>query len=122
MRIDVRLPGGRPVEFLAMDPFETREQLKIEEMAKGKGDRTLAMGIDILFLDAHLGPMAQHPLQHGRHFGRRHGLQLRINTDRAFLHVPIHLSQGLRYAKEADETYAIPDVSPSSLRIISVVG
>ncbi len=61
----------------------------MEARAPGKGDRTGARGIALLVRDAPGGPMTQPPLQHGCHFGRRHGLQGRINPDRAFLHVPL---------------------------------
>src|SRR4029434_4681334 len=58
MRIRLRLAGRRPIELLAMDPFEAGQQLEIEEVAKGKRDLTLTMTIHIVFLQGHLGPMS----------------------------------------------------------------
>ena len=92
MRIRLRLAGRRPIELLAMDPFEAGQQLEIEEVAKGKRDLTLAMTVHIVFLQGHLGSMAEEPFEHGGHFRRRDGFQLRINTDGSFLHMPIYLS------------------------------
>src|SRR5712691_10084103 len=90
MRIRLRLACRRPIELLAMDPFEAGQQLDIEEVAKGKRDLTLAMTIHIVFLQGHLGPMQQEPFEHGCDFRRRDGFQLGINTYRPFLHMPIH--------------------------------
>src|SRR6266498_4815881 len=89
MGIGLWLARGRPIEFLAMDALQSGEQLKIQQVAKGKGDCTLPVAIDVVFLDVHLRSMPQEALQHGCHFRGRHSLELRIDANRPFFDMPV---------------------------------
>src|SRR4029453_12454019 len=76
-------------ELLTMDAFEPREELKIEQVTKRKGNEALSTGIDIVFLHLHLGASAQQAFKQGRHFRAGDRLQLGVNTGGMFFDVPI---------------------------------
>lgn len=89
LRIRVRVSRFWAIELLGMQGLETRQQFESEQMTKGKRDFTLAMRIDILFGDLHIGAMPQHPFHHRGHLRRRTGFELRIDTGRFLLDMPV---------------------------------
>src|SRR3546814_6723411 len=64
-------------------------KLKSEKPAKCKANRALAMTINILSLDFHVGAMAQHALDHGGDLGGRAALELGIDACRASFDMPV---------------------------------
>jgi hypothetical protein len=59
LQVWIRIGSARfgPVELLRVEGFESRQQMKAEQPAKGKGHFTLAVAVHIIFLDFHLGAM-----------------------------------------------------------------
>ncbi len=78
------------IKFLAVNPFKPRHQLKSQQMTEGKRHFTLSMTIDKVFLHLHSRTVTQNSLNHRRHFRRGTGFQLRINTGRILLNVPVN--------------------------------
>src|SRR6266508_1185685 len=87
--IAIEVPGKRAIELLARDGLESREQLKAQEITKGKGHDTLAVTVAVLAVNLHFGTVAQHALNHRGNFGRGATLDLRINTRRLAVHMPV---------------------------------
>ena len=52
-----------------MNRLEPWEQSEAQEPAEREGDRALAVRIDILPIDFHLGAVMDHTLDHRRHLG-----------------------------------------------------
>src|SRR3546814_10616548 len=75
--------------LLASDRFQAGCKLKSEKPAKCKANRALAMTINILSLDFHVGAMAQHALDHGGDLGGRAALELGIDACRASFDMPV---------------------------------
>lgn len=67
-----------PVQLLVGDALQPGEQLKPQDMTKGKGDFRLPMRIDELSVNFHFRTVSEHTLNHGGHFGRRAAFHLRI--------------------------------------------
>src|SRR3546814_3226783 len=92
-----RLQVGKPrshadsgkSKLLASDRFQAGCKLKSEKPAKCKANRALAMTINILSLDFHVGAMAQHALDHGGDLGGRAALELGIDACRASFDMPV---------------------------------
>ena len=89
VRIGIGLAGFRAVQLLRVDGFQPWQQLEAEQPAEGKGDRALAVGIDVLSIDLHLGAVMDHALDHRSHFRRGRRLELRMDAQRVSLDVPV---------------------------------
>jgi hypothetical protein len=75
------------IESLVFEVFETREELKAQEVAKRKADLTLPMGVDILLLNLHVGGVPEHAFEHCGDLRTGARLELRIDAHRILLHV-----------------------------------
>ena len=53
-----------PVELLVFEVLETWQELKAQEMAERKAHLTLAVGINVVLLDLHIGSMSEHTFEH----------------------------------------------------------
>ena len=60
----VRSSGIGPRQFLNRDRLQPRHELETQRPAEGKGDCALAVGVDVLTIDLHLGAMMNYPLDH----------------------------------------------------------
>ena len=69
--------------------LQPRQQLEAEQAGEGEADRALAVGVDVVPVDAHLGAVAQHALDHGRDFGRGAALELGVDAAGLLLDVPV---------------------------------
>src|SRR5699024_8253061 len=69
--------------------FETRHQLKTQQMAKSKGHFALTVRIDKILLYVFVGTMSQETFQHSRNFRGGTARDLRTNTHGFFLHMPV---------------------------------
>jgi len=47
--------------------FQSRQQLEAEQPTESEADGALAMAVDIMAVNLHLGTVAQYALDHGRH-------------------------------------------------------
>ena len=86
--VGIDLPGWGWTA-LCGNGLETRHEIEAQQMAKGEGHLALPMTIDVVLLDLHLGAMPQDPFNHGGDLGGRAALELRVDTDRLFLHMPV---------------------------------
>ena len=77
------------IKLLRGDGLEPRQEVKAQEVAEGKADFALAVAVDVLLLDLHLGAVAQDALDHGGDLGGRAALELRVDTGGFSLHVPV---------------------------------
>jgi len=68
--VSTRLPGIGSVEPLGMDSLEPREQSEAEQPTKCKGDLALAVAVDVLSIDHHLGKVPDDAFDHRGDFGR----------------------------------------------------
>ena len=59
--------GDGAIQLLRGDGFEPRHQLESEQGAQGKPHMALPGRVGIWALNGHLGTVAQHALDHGRH-------------------------------------------------------
>lgn len=66
------------------------QQLKAQQVAKGKRHITLAMTINVLFVHSHFRTVTHHTLDHGGHLGRGAPFELRINACSAFFDMPVN--------------------------------
>ena len=55
----------RQVELLPRDRLQPRRQLEAEQVAEGERHLALAMAVDVVALNVHVGAVAQHALDHG---------------------------------------------------------
>lgn len=60
----VRLPGVGPVQLLAADRLEPRQQLEAKQPAEGEADRALAVAVHVLAVNLHLRAVVQDPFDH----------------------------------------------------------
>src|SRR5436305_15092306 len=58
-------------------------------MAKREGHLALTMTIHVLLFDLHIGAVPQDPFNHGGDLRGRAALELGVDTDRFFLHMPV---------------------------------
>ena len=77
------------IKLLRGDGLEPRQEVKSQEVAEGKADFALAVAVDVLLLDLHLGAVAQDALDHGGDLGGRTTLELRVDAGGFSLHVPV---------------------------------
>ncbi len=66
VRVGVGLADIRPVQPLLVDRLQPRQELESQEPTERKCHRALAVGIDVLAVDLHLGAVVDHALDHGR--------------------------------------------------------
>ena len=78
----IRIKGTRrgTREFLGGERLQAGQQVKAQEITKGKGHFALPMTIHILLLALQAGAMPQDPFDHGGDFRRGTALELRIDT------------------------------------------
>src|SRR5215217_1748481 len=102
LQMRIRVEGTRvwTRELLCSERLQTWQEVKPQEITKGKGHFALPMTIHILLLDLQGGAMPQDPFDHGGDFGRGTALELRRDTGRLLLHMPV----------DHDATAAIADV------------
>ena len=62
--IGIGLPDTGAIEFLDIDPLQSRHKLEAQEAAEREGDRTLTVRIHVLPIDFHLGAMMNDTLDH----------------------------------------------------------
>jgi hypothetical protein len=67
MRVVIGATRLGAVKPLTVYRFQSRQQLKAKQPTECKPDGALAMAVDIVAVDLHLGTVAQHALDHGRH-------------------------------------------------------
>src|SRR5260370_36043864 len=58
-------------------------------MAECEADFALPVGVDVLLFYIHFAVVAEHSFNHRRHFRGGGRLELRVDADRIFLHVPV---------------------------------
>jgi len=66
--VGLRIAGLRPVQLLIVDRLESREELEAQESREGEPNFALAVAIDVILIDGHLGAMPQDAFDHGRDF------------------------------------------------------
>src|SRR3546814_14906115 len=94
---EYRLQVGKPrshadigkSQLLASDRFRAGCKLKSEKPAKCKANCALAMNINILSLDFHVGPMEQQALDHGGDPGGRAALELGLDACSAWFDMQV---------------------------------
>jgi hypothetical protein len=64
VRIRIGLPGSRAVQLLGVNRLQPWQKLESEQPTEGKRDRALAMRIDVLAINLHLGAVMDHALDH----------------------------------------------------------
>ena len=67
VRIRICLPGFRAVQLLGVNRLQSWQKLESEQPTEGKRDRALAMRIDVLAINLHLGAVMDHALDHRGH-------------------------------------------------------
>ena len=72
-----------------MDRLQPRQELEAEQPAERERHRALAVGIDILAVDLHLGAVVDHALDHRRDLGRGRRFELGVDAQRFPLDVPV---------------------------------
>jgi hypothetical protein len=61
VRVGIRLPDVRPVELLRVDRLQPRRELEAQQPTERERHRALAVRIDVLAIDLHLGAVVDHP-------------------------------------------------------------
>ena len=69
VRILLGVVGADHSQFLPSDQLEAWQQVKAQDVAEGERDFALAVRVDILLRDLHVGAVTQHAFHHSRHFG-----------------------------------------------------